>query len=361
MRLAILRDAELSASVDVVPEDAGHETAKFDAWAVMAVRVRGKDRFPRVQFHGDLKAPYGFDSLVTVGVSLNGPIAIWSSSDGEAELHARYERPPGGASFPRTVPRTAPPATLAAYAGSDLVPATVVQVRVLPVAHPHVDVLADGSFLVVGARCSWTESGPELNALAIDHNGRIFRRGCLGDGIAHLQVAADGTIWAGYFDEGVFGNLGWGGPGPTPLGAGGIAAWSPDFEKIWELAPEDGLVSDCYALNVAPGEVLACPYTGFPVVRIQDRQETVVTTSGVSGAAGIIASGDQIAIIGTYRDPSLLITGAIQDGVFRESGRANLWEPDGAPLPMCQVHCRGSVAHFFAGRKWYSFDLERAA
>lgn len=334
------------------------EISEFRVGTVMAIRVRGEDRFPRVEFHGELQSPSGFDSLVTVGISLNGPIAIWSSKDGEAGLRARYEKPPGGASFPRTAPSTTTAAALAAYTGSDIIPTMVVQIRALPVAHPHVDVLADGSFLVVGARCSWTESGPELNALAIDQNGRIFRRGCLGDGIAHLQVAGDGTIWAGYFDEGVFGNMGWGGPGPTPLGAGGIAAWSPDFEKTWELDPKDGLVADCYALNVGPDEVLACPYDGFPVVRIQDRQERVIPTSGVSGPAGIIANGDQVGLIGTYRDPSLLITGAIEDGAFHESERANLWAPDGAPLPMAQVHCRGSAAHFFAGGKWYSFDLE---
>lgn len=178
----------------------------------MAIRVRGKDRFPRVQFHGELQAPSGFGSLVTVGVSLSDPVAVWSSGDGEAELRARYGRPPGGASFPRAAPGTAPAAALAAYAGSGVVPTTVVQVWALPVAHPHAGVLADGSFLVAGARCSWAESGPELNALAIGQNGRIFRRGCLGDGIGRLQVAGDGTIWAGCFDEGVFGNLGWGVP-----------------------------------------------------------------------------------------------------------------------------------------------------
>jgi hypothetical protein len=229
------------------------------------------------------------------------------------------------------------------------------------VAYPLVDVLADGSFLVVGTRCRWAESGPELNALVIGQDGRTLRRGCLGDGIQHLQVAGDGTIWAGYFDEGVFGNMGWGRPGPEPLGAGGIAAWSPDFEKTWELDPEEGLVADCYALNVGHGEVLACPYTDFPVVRIQDRQVTVTATVGVSGPAGIIADGPQVGIIGTYRDLSLLITGAIQDGTFRESERVSLWAPDGTPLPMARVHCRDTVAHFFAGRKWYSFDLQGMA
>jgi hypothetical protein len=327
----------------------------------MPFQVRGNDHFPRVQFRGELEAPPGFDSLVTVGISLSGPIALWSTRDGEAELHARSEQPPGGASFPRTVPGTKPTVALAAYAGSGTVPATVVRTRALPVAHPHVDMLADGSFLVVGARCGWAKSGPELNALAIDQNGRIFRRGCLGDGIEHLQVSGDSTIWTGYFDEGVFGNMGWGGPGPEPLGAGGVAAWSPDFEKTWELDPAEGLVADCYALNVGTGAVLACPYTGFPVVRIQGRKVTVAATSGVSGPAGIIASGDQVGIIGTYRDPSLLITGTIRDGTFRESARVNLWAPDGTPLPMARVHCRDSVAHFFAGGKWYSFDLKTVA
>jgi hypothetical protein len=204
--------ADLRAFLAGLLEDADHETAEFRLWTVMAVRMRRKDRSPRVQFHGELQAPSGFDSLVTVGISLNGPVAIWSSSSGEAGLHARDEQPPGGASFPRTVPSTAPPVALATYTGTDIIPATVAHVLTLPVAYPHVDVLADGSFLVVGARCRWTEPSPELNALAIDQNGRILRRGCLGDGIKHLQVAADGTIWAGYFDEGVFGNFGWGGP-----------------------------------------------------------------------------------------------------------------------------------------------------
>jgi len=351
----------LRAFLDGLPENVDHETAEFRAWTVMAVRMRGGDRFPRVQFHGELQAPSGFDSLVTVGISLNGPAAIWSSASGEAALHSRYEQPPGGASFPRTVPGARPVVALASYTGTDVIPATVVHVPALPVAYPHVDVLADGSFLVVGARCRWAEPGPELNALVIGQDGRVLRRGCLGDGIEHLQVAGDGTIWAGYFDEGVFGNFGWGGPGPAPLGAGGIAAWSPDFDKTWELDPEEGLVADCYALNVGPGEVLACPYTDFPVVRIEGRQVTVVPTSGVSGPAGIIARGDQVGVVGTYRDPSLLIVGAIRDGAFRESERAHLWAPDGVPLPKARVHCQGSAAHFFAGGKWYSFDLDSVA
>lgn len=323
----------------------------------MAARAHGKDRFRKVQFHGELQAPPGFGSLVTVGMSLGGPVAIWSSGDGEAALRGRYEQP-GWASFPRTVPGTEPAAVIAAYAGAEASPSAVVQVPALPVAHPKVDVLADGSFLVVGSRCRWRESGPELNALAVDHNGRTVRRGCLGDGIQHLQVAADGIIWAGYFDEGIFGNFGWGSPGPEPLGAAGIAAWSPDFSKAWDLDPGEVQVDDCYAFNVGPDEVLACSYVDFPVVRIRDRHATAVATNGVSGPSGIIASGDRVGLIGAYRDPSLLITGTIRDGSYRESERVRLRAPDGTPLPVVRPCCRGPVAHFFGEGKWYSFNLD---
>ena len=88
---------------------------------------------------------------------------------------------------------------------------------------------------------------------------------------------------------------------------------------------------------------------------------TVVPTSGVSGPCGIISCGDRVGVVGTCRDPSLLIMGAIRDGAFHESERATLCAPDGAPLPKARVHCRGPVAHFFAGERWYSFDLGSAA
>lgn len=324
----------------------------------MFSRSRSKDRQPRARRRGVLAPPSGFDALVSVGVGVGGPVALWSSTQGEQRLHERDEQP-AGASFPRTRPSAEPTVALAAYTDSNsVVASTVVVVPALPVAYPHLQQLPDGSFLVVGARCSWTDAGPEQNAMVIGHDGRIIRRGCLGDGLQHVQVAEDGTIWTGYFDEGVFGDFGWGDPdGPDPLGAAGIVAWSSAFQKTWELDPTEGLVADCYALNVAPDGVWACTYTDFPVVRIADGHVQVHDTRDVSGPRGIVATRDRIGLVGTYRDPSLLIVGSLVDGVFTETSRTNLWAPDGAPLPMAQVHCRGSVTHFFSNRDWYTFDL----
>jgi hypothetical protein len=51
------------------------------------------------------------------------------------------------------------------------------------------------------------------------------------------------------------------------------------------------------------------------------------------------------------------IVGHVSNGSFVEESRVHLWAPDGSPLPMASTHCRGSVADFFAGAHWYSFDL----
>ena len=317
---------------------------------------RPDERYPRVHFRGRLTSPQGFDRLVTVSAGVDGPVALWSTAAGEAELHAVLGSPATG-TFPRRTPDGPPPAVLTAHDWDTLAITASALVEELPVAHPFVEVLPDGTFLLVGARCAWQPTGPERNALAIDARGDVVHRGCLGDGIAHLQVAPDGSIWVGYFDEGVFGNLGWGIPGPAPLGAGGIATWSADFAKTWELDPQQGLIADCYSLNVSADEVLACSYTDFPIVRINNDHVEVLPTNEVSGPSAVLAAGNRVALIGDYRDPALLIIGDTQDGTVRELQRRHLWAPTGDPLPACKVHCRGSVAHFFIDPDWYTFDL----
>jgi hypothetical protein len=314
-------------------------------------------RYPRVRARGELTPPAGCDALISVGVAIDGPVAVWSSKSGERLLH-ESDNLPGGASFPRSRPMKDPPVSLASYDGQSSI-RTAVSISELPVAFPHVDRFPDGSFLLVGSRCRWTEAaGPEANAIVVDSDGSIARLGCLGDGLEHVHIAEDGLVWTGYFDEGIFGNFGWGGPhGPTPLGAAGIVAWSAGLEKVWELDPIEGLVSDCYALNATVSGVLACVYTDFPVIHIADRQEQVYPTEDVSGPRGILATADRVALIGTYKDPSLLVVGRLAEGRFVEESRLNLWGPDGAPLPEARVHCRGQEAHFFAGSTWYSFDL----
>lgn len=316
-----------------------------------------KSQGPRVTLRGLLKPPASFNSLVSVGIAFGGPLAVWASSEGRESLSGHDEQP-GWASFPKSRPSSEPAVALAAYVESSAPVDTVTLVR-LPVAFPHIQRLPNGSFLIVGSRCKWTCEGPEHNALIVARDGTIQREGCLGDGLQHVQVGRDGTIWTGYFDEGIFGNYGWGGTdGPTPLGAAGLAAWSSDLTKTWEPDPTQGLISDCYALNVTDDAVWICPYTDFPIVRIADGQTKVWTTSNISGPRGILVSGERVALIGSYADPSQLLVGHMSGDQLVVDLRTQLRSPDGDPMAATELHCSGSVAHFFRDNVWSTFDLD---
>lgn len=78
----------------------------------------------------------------------------------------------------------------------------------------------------------------------------------LGDGIGHVLATSTGQVWVGYFDEGIYGNYGWGRTdSEEPVGAYGIVRFSPDLEPDWHYPKYTGVgpwdaISDCYALNV---------------------------------------------------------------------------------------------------------------
>ena len=110
--------------------------------------------------------------------------------------------------------------------------AAVAQVADLPLAHITVQPMPGGAFLVAGARCRWRCDGPDRNGVLYDTGGQVVAEGVLGDGIGHVLATSDGQVWIGYFDEGIYGNYGWGQAGPTsrsaPTGSSGsLPGWSP--------------------------------------------------------------------------------------------------------------------------------------
>ena len=128
----------------------------------------------------------------------------------------------------------------------------------------------DGRVLLVGARCSFRAEGDyDLNGIVIDPLSGRSTRMLLGDGIRGVQVDDLGRIWVSYFDEGIFGNFGWGDPGSAPVGLAGLVCFSDSGEKIWEYPYQThDPISDCYALNVSGSQAAIFFYTDFPVCRI---------------------------------------------------------------------------------------------
>lgn len=145
------------------------------------------------------------------------------------------------------------------------------QINDLKLAHPFVQPLPGDKVLVVGARSGWRPEGADRNAVIYDAEGRTVAEDVLGDGIEHVLTTTAGDIWVGYFDEGIFGNYGWGLRGPRPVGSCGLIRFSSALQPAWHFPPKGATsISDCYALNVTDDEVWTCYYTGFPVVRIRD-------------------------------------------------------------------------------------------
>jgi hypothetical protein len=313
------------------------------------------DRLLPVQPVGRLTAPEGTPYPVTVSVGPDGPIALWAAPGAHEQLAARFRIAETDAAAAPDEPASV---VIAAYGRADLSPVEIVPVNALPTSFPMIQPLAGRGYLVVDPRCEWHPEGATGNALVLRHDGAILDEGCLGDGVSRLQTDSDGSIWAGYFAEGVTGANGWGDPGPRPLGAAGIVQWSAAFEKQWEQPGLEPGVADCYALNVDEASVWACTDPGFPVLEIRDGHTTVSATTDVNAPRGLVVSGDRIAFIGGRGDPWLVVAGRLVDGAFAEEWRGRLTLPDGSPLPIATAHCRGSRAHFFAGPNWQVFDLD---
>lgn len=220
----------------------------------------------------------------------------------------------------------------------------------------HVQPVDDG-VLIACARCRYRGKDTDKNARIYSNDGRFLRDLTLGDGIEHLQTDEAGDIWAGYFDEGVFGNYGWN----DPLGASGLVRWNTDGEKTFEFSPASGLdqICDCYALNVSGKDTWLCYYTDFPFVRIRDGQIVESWPAPIQGSNVFAVGGRHILFRGGYSDSDkfYLCTHPWvgKFGVERVFASSELWGEDQPP-----VHCsaRGPRMIALFGKKLLELNVD---
>ncbi len=83
----------------------------------------------------------------------------------------------------------------------------------VPISFPTAHAMLDGRILVIGSRAEWRPEGGQHNAFLYAGDGVLERSACVGDGVEWAQTTRLGNVWVSYFDEGIFGNLGWGNGG----------------------------------------------------------------------------------------------------------------------------------------------------
>lgn len=253
----------------------------------------------------------------------------------------------GGASFVKTEFNEPTEYIIVTWDGSEITSTTISNEHVVVhFVQPHPE-----GYLLASANGLWRPEGVENNVMITDTSGTVLRRAVFGNGISDIRTAPNGTIWVGYSDEGIFGNFGWGGPGPDPIGAKGLVKFRPDGGKDWEFdysAAGGSFMDDVYAMNVAEEEdVWIYYYSNFPVVNIRNGDYRV-WNYGTGGATAISVDGDRVLLVGSDNSRNIVrILNLNSDGTATVEREQELVDERGKLL--------SSDACYGVGKRLYAF------
>jgi hypothetical protein len=214
---------------------------------------------------------------------------------------------------------------------------------------PRVDRLPDGRWLVVS-----TPPGPpyDINARLYAADGTPVGAFAMGYYFTHVQCATDGTIWAGYFDEGVY--CGPNEDGTPAISASGVARFDRDGRVLWSFNDQEGTtglsIDDCYALTLDDSTLWCCPYSDFPIIRVD---QGVVThwRNDIAGAKALAVDGDHVLLAGGYgTQSSRLALVRLEGDAARQIGEWIFHLPDRNAARLLQG--RGSILHIVGGGRW---------
>lgn len=320
------------------------------------------DRIERIELYPvgaplKLPRPEGYKVVSTETGPRGEALRLLTNDESAQSIFARIEQP-GWASFPKTRTESGYSAVLFVCSQNGI---EEFHLPSLTATIPRVQMFPNDEILVVAPRCwKFQDGSHELNARVYDAGGNLKREFLLGDGIEHVQTDRKGNIWVGYFDEGVYGNYGWGNSNDR-LGAAGLSCFNDKGEKLWDFQPPAGCdpISDCYALNASKDGIWTYYYTGFPLVRIGADWRTRAWNTQTAGGREFAVHDRNILHYGGYgehrTDCKLLRLGQNSVDVAAE---VVLILPDGVELSKATVIGRDNKLHVFYEDDWYVFSAD---
>lgn len=218
---------------------------------------------------------------------------------------------------------------------------------------PAMDRSADGRWLVVEPR-----SDPETrNARFYRPDGRPAGEFHAGDGIERIRCAPDGTVWVGYFDEGVFG--GQTPDGQWPVGSSGIARFDSEGQLLWGFNDPAGevLIADCDALTLDGNVAWACTFTDFPILKI-DNGQVRIWKNEVSSARALAVDGHHVLIAGGYRPEHNRLALVRLSEETNDSALIGEIEFDLPSGGASLIQGRGDTLHVVGDGRWTKISVE---
>ncbi|MEM1104821.1 MAG: hypothetical protein AAGH87_00405 [Pseudomonadota bacterium] len=248
-------------------------------------------------------APAAF-KFVTSTVSAGGDaLFLYVENDPENQVFATETK--GGATFPRPRMREAKAFSLCILGSEG---ERWLNLPPVDIAFPKVEMFPDGRVLLAGARCRWR--GPDefdRNGVVYDPKTGVTERILLGDGIEDIAIDEIGRIWVSYFDEGVFGNFGWGRPGPAGPGSGGLVCFAADGDVQWQFNRKGStaFIEDCYAMHASRSKISVFYYSDFHVCEIDmNFEQAFFRPAQIAGSHALVTAGSAFLLSSQYDEPS---------------------------------------------------------
>ncbi len=217
-----------------------------------------------------------------------------------------------------------------------------------------VDRLADGRWLVASSRAAPDEKNVQLFA----NDGASAGAFAIGDGVKHIRCAADGTIWVGYFDEGIFSGSGPDKDGGWPISSSGLVRFGPDGSVLWRFNSEERshlFIADCYALALDGNTTWCCPYRDFPIVRIADGRIDYWKNE-VTGADALAIDGDYVLLAGGHKHHAeRLALVRLGNDVAQQIGEWRFKPPKRSAARLIQG--QGATMHIVGEGAWTKLNL----
>ena len=311
----------------------------------------------RLAHAGRIMPPQSGCELIDSSITPSGEVvALWVQSAADAAALTSRTDDPGWASFPDA--RTAKPINaVVTVQGFDRT--TDIRIDSLPVAHPFVQVLPGGRALLVGARCHWKPEGAERNALVYDAGGTLLLEATLGDGIERIHTTSAGDVWVEYFDEGMYGNYGWGLPGPEPIGAPGTVRFSSSLDQLTISATEGTPDGMCRVVGVDGDILWSSMYRTKAIVRFQNDSVQKWRNHVADIRALAIRGEDTWLVCGQFGHRGRLVRGRLTQDHLEIIDVAQIGLPDGTRIPaQAETHGSGGRLHVILDGDWYYIDVD---